>query len=236
MALIVRIDVDRPYGRRPLLRHVLSRFSSDIYLPKVEALGYLTELKEMLRMLNDRKAPSHVFFRDCTLPSESVCKLLEEGGHQIGLHLEDSRSFETFSREKQSLERHTGKTIRSVSKHGSGGAKYGRRHHAPYEPEKYVEWARRASMSVFFGNLENPLLQPQAYDAGFVAYPAAFWLEPHWRDTETFPVDWLLTHAAKRDVVMLVHPENVLSSAGLVADFRRVIGSLETKLIDSSLS
>jgi hypothetical protein len=232
MALIVRIDVDRPYGKHPLARHLLSRIGSDGYLPKMEAFGYLTELKRMLEMLNEKKARAYVFFRACTLPSESVRGLLDQGRHEVGLHLEDSRSFESFDREKENLERHIGKKVGSMSKHGSGGAKYGRRHYAPYEPDKYIEWAQRASMKVFFGNLEDPSLPPQTGIAGFLAYPSAFWLEPHWRDARAFPVDWLLSHAGYHDTVMLVHPENVLESPGLVEDFQRIIGNLETKVID----
>jgi hypothetical protein len=233
MALIVRIDVDRPYGKHPLARHLLSRFGSDAYLPRMEAFGYLTELKQMLQMLNEKKARAYVFFRACTLPSESVCALLDEGHHEVGLHLEDSRSFDSFDREKANLERHIGKTVDSMSKHGSGGGKYGRRHYAPYEPDKYIEWAQRASMKVFFGNLEDPTLPPQKPRPGFLAFPSAFWLEPHWRDSKAFPVDWLLARAGQQDTVMLVHPENVLESPGLAADFQRIIGNLETKVLDS---
>ena len=60
MALIIRIDVDRPYGKQPILRHVLSRLSSDIYFPKIETLGYLKELRIILQMLNDRKARAYI--------------------------------------------------------------------------------------------------------------------------------------------------------------------------------
>ena len=79
MALVVRIDVDRPYGKRPLPRHMLSRLSSDYYFPKVEAFGYLRELKEVLCMLNDANAHAYLFFRRCTLPSDSVIKLIDKG-------------------------------------------------------------------------------------------------------------------------------------------------------------
>ena len=104
MALIIRIDVDRPYGKRPFLRHVLSRLSSDACLPRIEAFGYLKELKLMLQILNENQARSYVFFRRCTLPSQPVVRLLEQGRHEIGLHLEDSRSFASFAWEKQNLE------------------------------------------------------------------------------------------------------------------------------------
>ena len=229
MALIVRIDVDRPYGRRPLARHFLSRLASDLYFPKVQRLGFLAELETMLGLLNDERARAILFFRRCTLPSRPVLDLIDAGGHEIGLHLENSRSFDTFRTEMRIVEQHAGRRVLALSKHGSGGAKFGRHHHAPYEPERYVDWARQASMRLFLGNLEDPSLEPKRAGDGLEVFPSAFWLEPSWRDTERFTVDWLLNQARYRDVVLLVHPENVLSDSTLTADFRRLIGALDSK-------
>ena len=67
MALIIRIDVDRPYGKQPILRHMLSRLSSDFYFPKIETLGYLKELRIILQILNERNVRAYIFFRRCTL-------------------------------------------------------------------------------------------------------------------------------------------------------------------------
>jgi hypothetical protein len=232
MAVIVRIDVDRPYGRSPLPRHLLSRLSSDLYFPKIVGFGYLAELQTMLGWLNEEHARAYVFFRRCTFPSAPIIRLLEQGAHQIGLHLENSRSFSTFLEEKQFLEQHIGKKIPSFSKHGSGGAKYGLRHYAPYEPEKYIDWAAQASMRLFLGNLEDPRLESTtANGSGLVVFPSAFWLEPSWRDTEKFSVNWLLDRAQRQDIVLLIHPENVLADAGLTADFKKIIRTLESKVI-----
>lgn len=230
MALIVRIDVDRPYGKNPIARHVLSRVSSDLFFPRVEAFGYLRELKDILMLLNEHQAPAYVFFRQCTLPTPEIMELLDAGKHEIGLHLENSRSFETFAREKAVLEQHIGRKVRSFSKHGSGGARFGRRHYAPYEADKYINWACQAHMKVFLGNLEDPTL-PSARINGSVVFPSAFWLEPHWRDTQTFSVDWLTHRARIQDVVLLIHPENVLESGELTAQLRTLVSQLETKLI-----
>src|SRR6185503_7292837 len=155
MALIIRIDVDRPYGKTPFLRHVLSRLGSDIYFPKVESFGYLSELEVVLQMLNEMKARAYVFFRRCTLPSGPILALIDAGGHEIGLHLENSRSFESFRQEKSILERHIGRPVVAVSKHGSGEAKYGFHHYAPYEPHNYTRWAQASGMKLFLGNLED---------------------------------------------------------------------------------
>ena len=96
MALIVRIDVDRPYGKEGIVRHVASRLSSDYRLPRMNWLRYLDELKTILRILRANGKSAHVFFRKCTYPTPDVCELMEAGGHQFGLHLENSRLAETF--------------------------------------------------------------------------------------------------------------------------------------------
>lgn len=89
-------------------------------------------------------------------------------------------------------------------------------------------------MRLFLGNLEEPTAQPATHNGSLLAYPSAFWLEPDWRDVRKFPVDWLLTEAKKSDIVMLVHPENVLESPDLTEDFRRIISTLETKMLNST--
>jgi hypothetical protein len=231
MSLIIRIDVDRPYGRRPFHRHVLSRISSDLYLPTLPFLGYLNELRTILVWLNTCEARACVFFRRCTLPSKQIVELLEAGQHEIGLHLEDSRSFTTFSHELLLLERHTGKKIQVVSKHGSGGGRFGRHHYAPYEPQRYIEWANQAGMRLFLGNLEDPRLAPK-HVGGLEVFPSAFWLEPSWRDTEQFPVEWLNDYARHHDVTLLIHPENVLSQANLLADFKKLTLTLQSRIFN----
>jgi hypothetical protein len=230
MALIVRIDVDRPYGRAPKARHILSRVSSDFYFPKVAALGYLKELRTILRILSEHGRQCYAFFRRCTLPSPEIMELMSQGGHKFGLHLENSRSFETLREEKALLESHLGQAINSFSKHGSGGARFGWHHYAPYEAERYVEWGPRAGMKLFLGNLEDPTLTP-VQTGNFTEYPSAFWLEPSWRDTKRFPVEWLLDHGKSQDIVMLIHPENVLADSGLTRDFCRVVEKLDTKVL-----
>jgi hypothetical protein len=231
MALILRIDVDRPYGKQPFLRHLLSRLSADFYFPKIETLGYLEELRIILHMLNAIQARAYIFFRYCTLPSQSILALIGEGGHEIGLHLENSRSFGHFVTEKHRLERHIGKAVLAVSKHGSGGAKYGFHHYAPYEPDKYIAWARQSQMNLFLGNLEDPSIRPCVDGTGLRAYPSAFWLEPSWRNTKAFPIDWLLAQAQHFDIVLLIHPDNVLADPALTAAFQYIVLSLETRIL-----
>ncbi len=227
MALIIRIDVDRPYGKQGLVRHIASRVSSDYFLPRLEWLRYLDELKTILEILNANGRTAHVFFRKCTYPSQQICELMEAGGHQFGLHLENSRSAETFQEELGALEQFLGRRIQEFSKHGSGRLHLGRHHYAPYEPERYLPWAREAGMKLSFGNLEDPQMKP-SHEGGLLFYPSAFWLEPYWRDQKKFPIEWLLREAVDRDVVMLMHPDNVTSSPEIMREFKMAVERLET--------
>jgi hypothetical protein len=230
MALILRIDVDRPYGKTGILRHALSRISSDLYFPRVASLDYLGELKILLRILNRRHISAYVFYRRCTLPSPEVIGLIADGRHESGLHLENSRSYQTFQAERFYLERHLHKRIAVFTKHGSGKHRYGWHHYYPYEPENYLAWAKQAKMKAFFGNEEDPTIEP-VKNCSITFFPSAFWLEPHWRDTKQYTIDWLITHATQRDVVMLLHPDNILASRDLMQAFMIVLNNVQTTLL-----
>jgi hypothetical protein len=227
MAVILRIDVDRPYGKQGLVRHVASRIASDYILPRINSLGYLRELETILGLLNERGKSAYVFFRNCTWPSAKVRELMEKGGHQFGLHLENSRSIATFRQELHALEQELDRRITAFSKHGSGLMRLGRHHHPPYEPERYLPWAIEAGMKHFFGNLENPEILP-AVKGTLTYYPSAFWLEPAWRDVKRFPINWLLHEATERDVVLLLHPDNVTADAGIMREFLQAIEQLDS--------
>jgi hypothetical protein len=231
MPILIRIDVDRPYGKVPVTRHVLSRVSSDFYFPRSPVFGYLQELRTMLQWLNEDGARAYVFFRRCTLPCAKTMKLLRAGKHEPGLHLENSRTYDTFNHELRIVANHFGTDLRVLSKHGSGGAKFGRNHYAPYEPEKIVSFARRSAMQLFLGNHEDPTLPPILNESGLSIFPSAFWLEPHWRDQQRFSTDWLLEYATRHPVVLLVHPENVLANPQLIHDFRNIVRTLRTVIL-----
>ncbi|HEY0088848.1 MAG TPA: hypothetical protein VGB37_08390 [Candidatus Lokiarchaeia archaeon] len=230
MSLILRIDVEHPYGKKPLFNHMLSRISSDLYFPKIELFKYLNDLKVILKLLNQINARSYIFFRRCTMPTSTVLELIDKGNHIIGLHLENSRSFNTFKRELGYFAKKLNHKIYVFSKHGSGKKRYGLYHYAPYDPKKYVEWGKRLKMKIFFGNLENPTSKDY-YDESLLVFPSAFWLEPFWRNTKKFNIDWLINEAYKRDVVLLIHPNALVLDKDIKEDFFFIINKIPTKII-----
>ena len=86
-------------------------------------------------------------------------------------------------------------------------------------------------MKLFLGNLEDPSIPPSEGGAGIRVYPSAFWLEPPWRDTRKFTIEWLRAKASVSDIVLLMHPDNVLADPSLVEDLKSLLCSLDTKLL-----
>ncbi len=223
MAVLLRLDVDRPFGKKDFSHQLLSRISSDYCFPRFEAFSYLSDLKYILNVLNKHNVRSYVFFRRCTYPSKSAQALMEEGQHVYGLHLEDSRNFESFTEEHKRLEHFLGRRVLSFSKHGSGEHKYGWSHFAPYEPGKYVDWGNKSGMRIFLGNQENPSIGSFVTASGQTVFPAAFWLEPYWRDVKRFTIDWLVRESCEKDIVLLAHPDNVTASRHIMDEFLHIL-------------
>lgn len=230
MALIVRMDIDRPFGKKNIVYRALSRVGSDLYFPRLHSLHYLSDLVEILPILESYHTRSYVFFRRCTLPTPSILQALKQGGHTIGLHLENSHSSDSFKKELERLRRHTNEEVLTFSKHGSGAHRYGLFHYAPYEPDKYINWAKEMAMKAFFGNGEDPSVQSYR-DGQLCVFPSAFWLEPFWRNTERFTVDWLRKESSQRDIVLLFHPDNVTADKGLMDCLLQILQEFQSKLL-----
>jgi len=230
MPLILRIDVDRPFGKRNVFRRTLSKIASELYFPRVRTLGYLRDLEEILSLINMRRVPSYVFFRRCTLPSLSVIQLMKTGNHVFGLHLENSRSSASFKTELRNLERHIEAKVDVFSKHGSGVKRYGLFHYAPYEPENYQIWGRDLGMKIFFGNIEDPTHENYLLNSNLQVLPAAFWLEPNWRDVKRFTIEWLIKESSNRTIVLLLHPDNVTADDRIMAELLYLIDKCKFSL------
>jgi hypothetical protein len=229
MAIILRIDVDSPYGKTNIINHSLSRLASDFNLAPVLMFPYLKYLNTFIQYLNSQSIQGHFFFRKCTLPSNEILKLLRKGNHIIGLHLENSRSLETFKNEVATLENSINSQVKVFSKHGSGKFKYGYYHYPLYEPEKYLSWGLQLGMKAFYGNLENPSISSWYTNEGLLYYPAAFWLEHHWRDTTSFDIQWLILESRTRDIVLLIHVENIIVNKVFFNELETIIQNTSFK-------
>lgn len=86
-------------------------------------------------------------------------------------------------------------------------------------------------MKTFFGNLQDPSLE-YYQENGLHIFPGAFWLEPFWRDTRNFTVEWLIENARRRDIVLLFHPDNIMIDAMLKRQLIEIIENVPTKVID----
>ncbi len=53
MPLVLRVDVDKPFGRATLLEKVRSKLCEDYWYPSIVSIGYLNHLKELLHFLSE---------------------------------------------------------------------------------------------------------------------------------------------------------------------------------------
>lgn len=207
MALLVRMDIDKPYGRTGFVEKVKSRICEDYWLPLIPAFGYLRDLVEVLEFFNSKNVPSICFHRLCTTPSAKVVSLLQAGGHKFGMHAEDTRSYETFVEELSILKKMCPDLpMHSFTKHGSGQLKLGRRHYYPYEPEKYLEWGKQSQMPFHSG---NGVAEMADFETEKEFYPKVFWMEPEYRSQTFNSVDQVLRLAEQKTVIISTHPENL---------------------------
>lgn len=222
MTVILRVDVDNPYGWNTPLMLMLNYLRTEMSFPRIQKLGYLKHLKSLIKDLNDRGIPATFFLKTITIPKDaSILK-----GHEIGLHVVYALNYNQFLEELRQLSRKIDTKIRGFSKHGSGTQKLTRKHAWQYSPRKYVEWAQRARLEYFSGNRENPLEKP--YRTGNVIFfPSAFWLQKSRRE-ERFNIAWLATTSEQRDIVVLLHPFRWGTDRQVREDYELVVSKINS--------
>lgn len=229
MSIILRVDVDKPYGNSTLLRKIVSKIEEDyITYPLLSRKMYLSHLIRFLKFCNSNNVPSILYHRHCTIPDKKVLELIKIGGHKIGLHAENTRNFNTF---KDELERFKEKVfpmqVDSFSKHGSGNLKLGKYHYAPFEPEKYLEWAKKLDVKFISGNdiaeKADDLYPVNNY------FSKIFWVERPYRSSHFYELDNLIDAAKSNDVVVLIHPCNFDSTQEVFDDFTKLINLAKNK-------
>jgi hypothetical protein len=143
----------------------------------------------------------------------------------MGLHAENTRSFDTFSEEFKKMEEKSGIKIRHFTKHGSGTLKLGKHHYPPYEPEKYKKWAKKLKLNYPFGN--GTMTNPNKADTEFIE--DMFWSEHWYRDTSYDDLEKLLADSIHHDHVLLIHPANYETHPKVKADFEFAIQKIKEK-------
>ena len=223
MPLILRVDVDKPYGHSTIINKIKSKLSEDYWFPKFGPWhkNYLYHLEDFIQTCNKNSIPGLFYFRICTSPDAKIKKILQEGGHKPGVHAENTRDISTFKNELQHLKKISGLEFETFTKHGSGNLKLGKHHYAPYEPEKYLSWTDELNLQFPFGNEicsdKNDFKNQKNF------YPKMFWLEREYRDPNFFDIEDLI-EVAKNDIVpVLIHPCNFVTSEIVRNDFMNLI-------------
>ena len=237
MALILRVEVDKPFGNHTLLRKIISKIIEDYYgKPLFTAPQYLSHLKKFLENCNAKNITGFIYHRICTCPNDEIINLLKVGGHKIGLHAENTFSYKTFSDEVDyfnSLLKDKQIKVESFTKHGSGKLKLGKFHYSLYEPEKYLQWAKEKKISFYFGNdigkNESDFIFQDSY------FPSVFWIEHEYRSKEFSSLEQLLNLAEKEDVGVLIHPCNYFTKKDVADDFNSLVKLAEQRKINWKL-
>ena len=238
MGLILRIDVDKPFGRHTLIRKFCSKIMEN-YFPFVRIkIGYLSHLKEFIEYCNSNDIVGTFFYRLCTSPDPKTIELMEKGKHNAGLHLENSSSKTTFLEELNMLQSISGIKIDTFSKHGSGIYKLGKYHNPKYEPEVYKKWSKEFNISFPSGNgipLNSHDLQSKD---GF--FESVFWIEQEYRAASFDRLEDLIKFATNNDAVVLIHPCNYIADIHTKKSFHRLVElaseyNIEWKLFQNTI-
>ncbi len=222
MSLVLRVDVDKPYGRLKFKEKVLSKVREDLWLPAIPSLGYLRHLKTFLAFLKKGEIKSHIYFRKCTLPPKRWLDGPLFDKHKFGLHAENTRNFETFKKELEVVQMHLSPTkLSSFTKHGSGQWKGGRNHYPLYEPDKYLKWSETFGIPFMFGN--EMLSESNKSSNQDQFYSSMFWIKESNRNCERYTLQWAIDVAKEKNVIVLIHPANFVANEQVGSDMRKLV-------------
>ena len=231
MSITLRLDIDKPYGRASLAQKIMSKVREDYVFPGIDSFGYLSQLGDFLEWLNRENVSAISYHRLCTAPNRRVRELLKSGGHRFGLHAEDTRSKETLVGELNQLMSSAPELeIHSFTKHGSGELKLGRRHYAPYEPDKYRAWAREIGVPFLFGN--GIAEHAGAFDTKDGFFPDMYWLEPEYKKAGFAALDQALNVARRGHLIVIIHPENLWAIPEVKKEFSDLLSQAKAEKIE----
>ena len=220
MPLILRIDVDKPYGHHNFRAKIASKISENYFNVNWFMSDYLMPLKKLLINLNQHEISAFIYFRHCTLPDDQVFKLMDSGGHHLGIHSENTKSEESFLEELKIFKEKTGRQALSFTKHGSGVKKLGKNHYPKYEENKYLEWSNR-HLNFYFGNgiLNNKNISNSTESF----FPNMFWIHRDYRDKNFSKISSLIKKAKTENICLIVHPSNFYTYDFIKDDLKNII-------------
>jgi hypothetical protein len=223
MALILRVDIDKPYGNSTIFTKVASKIVEDYFdIPIIGSWNYLYHHIAFLKYCNAEKIPGFMYHRHCTAPNAEVARLTREGGHKLCFHAENTRNLETFTAELDLFKKKvTPDRVDSFSKHGSGQLKLGKHHYPPYEPEKYREWGVKTNTAYYFGNTIG--VSAKALEGTGQYFDSVFWVERDYRDPAFSELEQVLEAANHIDIAILIHPCNYHANKTVAADFKELV-------------
>jgi len=236
MPLLLRCDIDKPYGNHTLIRRVISKAREDYLFPAIGLFNYLDHVKQLILFCNSFGVRAHLYHRLCTMPDARTMELILSGGHHFGFHSENTRSFETFVEELALFRKKAYPLIvNSFNKHGSGILKLGRNHYPQYEPDKYRSWSCKIDVQFSFGN--GIVSEPSDFDDCINYFPKMFWIEREYRDLKFNALEELVLLGKSKNVVLLIHPSNFISNENVFNDLKAVFtlasqNRIDWKLID----
>ena len=197
----------------------------------VSRAGFVELSQTLADDLNDRGIKASLSFQPFTVQNKDFAQELLKKGHSIGLHAVHTKDFKNFLGDLGKISRRFDGKVCGFTKHGSGKSKLSRRHDLNYDPEKFIESAKQTNLKYFLGNGENPKERGEVVDSVFY-FPSAFWLNRnYWEDK--FTIDWLADESVNRNIVILMHPRDVVGGTELlVRDYEWILDKVKIIRID----
>ena len=222
MGLILRVDVDKPYGRKNLFEKLKSKAREDFWFPQINSLGYLSALQELLVFCNKNNVKGAFYHRNCTIPNEEITHLLKEGNHLVGFHAENTKNFSTFQNELNKFKAKINNlNISSFTKHGSGDIKIGKHHYPPYEPEKYKKWSKDLDISYLYGN--EICDSEMDFKSVENFHPKMFWVHREYRNSKFSSLETVINLAKTCNIPIILHPSNFIANPEVNQDFKKLV-------------
>ncbi|UCG02604.1 MAG: hypothetical protein JSW11_01160 [Candidatus Heimdallarchaeota archaeon] len=229
MPIILRIDVDNPYGYYSFPKKVLNYFSTNYrrFPIRYDFLGYLAQAKSLFHTLREAKIPATWFFRVQSRPNRKFQQELLSSGHEIAYHAERTASLRYFQDDLQELSKNLPTPILGYSKHGSGQLKLSKYHTVEYDFPSLIKLGQEMNLRYFTGNEEIPTLEPLQMGE-LQVFKGSFWLDENYRDVVRYPITWLIEAASKgKTIVLLTHPYKWVYSRKEKEDFQTLVEAID---------